>query len=563
MKSPLLSLATALAFGIATTFTHAQLIPEYAREGLHRRQSSNSGNCQQQQTYQGQCGTNYDYTGFPQDQQERAEAVIAQFRFAWNGYRQYAFPHDDLLPQNNSFSDSRNGWGLTAIDGLDTAIIMEQKDIVDDILQFIPTVDFTKNNSPGPTTTSLFETTIRYLGGLLSAYDLLKGPFSDLATNDDNVDALLTQAKTLADTLKFAFNTTTGIPVNTIDIDRQSFAEQPQDGQYTAGLAEFGSLILEWQHLSDLSGDPSYGELASRAEQYFFNAQEVWPGLTGGQYSVNTGAVTDQTGGWIGGSDSAYEYLIKMFVYDPSKYSQYRDRWISAADSTIAYLISSPSSRPDLRMAGAYSGQQVINYTEQLACFIGGNFLLASTVLSNTQYRDYGLSFSEFCANGYRYTASGIGPLLYSWNTTLLSNPNVTSQTNYYNSAGYFIPDPDTFNGGQSPEAVESWYYAYQTTGNQYWRDVAWAYTVAQNNSLVVGSGFSDCVNVLEENGGGFSPEGNLMDSFMLAEVLKYQYLIQTPKRGPWHVQEGSGKKNEFVYNTEAHPFRVRAQNPV
>lgn len=313
MRSPISFLATTLAFGIAATLVHAQLIPKHARQGLHRRQNGSS-NCQQQQTYQGQCGTNYDYTGFPQDQQERAEAVIAQFRFAWSGYRQYAFPHDDLLPQNNSYSDSRNGWGLTAIDGLDTAIIMEQEDIVNDILEFIPTVDFTKNNSPSPVSTSLFETTIRYLGGLLSAYDLLKGPFSGMASNGDNVDALLAQAKTLADTIKFAFNTPTGLPVNLIYIDNQSFAEQPQNGQYFAGLAEFGTLVLEWQHLSDLSGDPEYGELAQRAESYFFNAQEVWPGLTGGQYSISTGEVVDQDGGWTGGNDSAYEYLIKMYV---------------------------------------------------------------------------------------------------------------------------------------------------------------------------------------------------------------------------------------------------------
>lgn len=314
MRTPLLSLATAFALGSAVTLVNAQLIPEHARKGPHRRQNSGNGNCQQSQRYQGQCGTNYDYTGFPQDQQERADAVISQFRFAWNGYRQYAFGHDDLLPQNNSFSDSRNGWGLTAIDGLDTAIIMEQKDIVDDILNFIPTVDFTKNHSPSLATTSLFETTIRYLGGLLSSYDLLKGPFSGMASNDRNVDALLTQAKTLANTLKFAFDTNTGIPVNLVYVDNQSFAEQPKQGQYTAGLAEFGTLVLEWQRLSDLSGDPSYGELAQRAESYFFNAREVWPGLTGGTYSVNTGQVTDDTGGWTGGNDSAYEYLIKMCV---------------------------------------------------------------------------------------------------------------------------------------------------------------------------------------------------------------------------------------------------------
>jgi hypothetical protein len=38
---------------------------------------------------------------------ERADAVKAAFQHAWNGYKTYAFPHDELHPVSNSFSDSR------------------------------------------------------------------------------------------------------------------------------------------------------------------------------------------------------------------------------------------------------------------------------------------------------------------------------------------------------------------------------------------------------------------------------------------------------------------------
>lgn len=214
--------------------------------------------------YPKQRGQGYDYTSFTQSQQERADAVIEQFRFAWDGYYQYAFPHDDLLPTNNSFSDSRNGWGLTAIDGFDTAIIMEQTDIIGIILDHIATVDFTKNNAaaPNPVSTSLFETNIRYIGGMLSAYDLLKGPFAHLGIDDGKIDVLLTQTMSLADTLKFAFDTPTGIPVNTVYIGNRSFAENNKllDGTYSAGLAELGTLVLEvcwnaWYHRSLLQLD--------------------------------------------------------------------------------------------------------------------------------------------------------------------------------------------------------------------------------------------------------------------------------------------------------------------
>lgn len=65
----------------------------------------------------------------------------------------------------------RNGWGATAIDALSTAIMMNLADPVNDILKHIRTVDFSRSRTKQ--TVSLFETTIRYLGGMLSAYDLL------------------------------------------------------------------------------------------------------------------------------------------------------------------------------------------------------------------------------------------------------------------------------------------------------------------------------------------------------------------------------------------------------
>jgi mannosyl-oligosaccharide alpha-1,2-mannosidase len=160
-------------------------------------------------TYPDQKGDDYDYTGFEPDQAKRADAVIEMFRFAWNGYKNIAFPNDHLLPVTGTWDNGRNGWGVTAVDGLDTAIIMEQTDIVNQILDFIPTIDFTKvdpNARPGASlSVSLFETTIRYVGGLLAAYDLLKGPFQHLEVEADKVDALLSQCVRHASTYRTMF----------------------------------------------------------------------------------------------------------------------------------------------------------------------------------------------------------------------------------------------------------------------------------------------------------------------------------------------------------------------
>ena len=268
-------------------------------------------------------------------EQQRAAAVKDAFTFAWNGYFTTCKGQDELEPVTNTCTNPRNNWGASAVDALSTALVMENQPIVTDILDYIATIDYTTT----ATEVSLFETTIRYMAGMLSGYDLLKGPLSNLTTNTSAVDTLLTQSKSLADSLSFAFNTSTGIPSNNL-----YFTNQTTDRSATNGLADIGTLCLEWQRLSDLTSDPMYGDLAQKAETYLLNplpeSNEPFPGLVGTNVNISNGVLLDATGGWNGGDDSFYEYLIKMYVYDSSRYSNYSDRWIMAADSTIKYLTS-------------------------------------------------------------------------------------------------------------------------------------------------------------------------------------------------------------------------------
>jgi hypothetical protein len=41
----------------------------------------------------------------PQPDLAKAAAVKQVFQTAWTGYKQYAFPHDELAPLNNSYAD--------------------------------------------------------------------------------------------------------------------------------------------------------------------------------------------------------------------------------------------------------------------------------------------------------------------------------------------------------------------------------------------------------------------------------------------------------------------------
>jgi len=387
----------------------------------------------------------------------------------------------------------------------------------------------------------------------LAGYDLLKGPLANLANNATAVDAILAQAERLGSNLAFAFDTPTGIPSNNL-----YFNPPRTDGGTTNGLATTGTLVLEWTHLGDLTGNKTYGDLAQKGESFLNNpkpaSSEPWPGLVGMNIDINTGLFQDAFGGWVGGADSYYEYLIKMYVYDSTRFASYRDRWILAADSSIAHLVSHPSSRPDLTFLSVYNGKKLIYESQHLACFDGGNFILGGLVLKQQKYIDFGLLLVGGCEDTYASTVTGIGPEVFRWvlNDTLptdTSNPPVPAdQAAFYANAGFYITDGNYI---LRPEVIESFYYAYRATGDQKYRDWAWNAFVAINGTARTGSGFAELNDVNKPGGGGFM---DFQDSFLFAEVLKYSYLIHAPDN-VWQVEHNGA--NQFVFNTEAHPFKV------
>ncbi|KAF1843007.1 glycoside hydrolase family 47 protein [Cucurbitaria berberidis CBS 394.84] len=468
----------------------------------------------------------------------RAQAVVDTFKLSWEGYYTYAFPNDELKPVTNGVSNSRNKWGASAVDALSTALIMNEKTIVNQIISYIPSIDW----SVPLDEVSLFETTIRYLGGMISGYDFLTGPLAHLADDRENVDALLAQSINLANNLSYAYETPSGVPWNNLN-----FATRGNDGKAN-GLATVGTLILEWTRLADLSGNYTYADLVEKAESYLLEpsppSSEPFPGLLGMRINTTTGEFLDARGGWIGGADSFYEYLIKMWIYNPERYATLKDRWIVAADSTIKYLTSHPQTRPDLTFLAAFNGTTLDLSSQHLACFDGGNFILAGQVLSSQRYIDFGLTLVDGCHDTYTQTATGIGPESFSWDPARVP----ANQTAFFNRTGFYITSSDYV---LRPEVIESYYYAYRATSDPKYQDWAWDAFVAINATTRVGSGYSSINDVNAAGGGGFQ---DFQESFWFAEVLKYSYLIQGPE-AEWQV--GKDGKNSWVFNTEAHPFKV------
>jgi endoplasmic reticulum Man9GlcNAc2 1,2-alpha-mannosidase len=90
------------------------------------------------------------------------------------------------------------------------------------------------------------QTTIRVLGGLLSAHHL---------SSHDPV--FLERAKELADRILPAFNTPSELPLPSVNLAKQ---EGIPDDQYPAlvSTAEIATLQLEFRYLSLLTGDEIY-----------------------------------------------------------------------------------------------------------------------------------------------------------------------------------------------------------------------------------------------------------------------------------------------------------------
>jgi len=131
---------------------------------------------------------------------QRQQKIREAFFHAWNGYKDHAWLHDELMPVSGGNKDPFSGWAATLVDSLDSLYILDLKPEFENALKALEAIDFTK---PGTDRVPVFETTIRYLGGLLGAYDVSEGKYPILLKKADELGEFLFQA----------FNTKTGIPV--------------------------------------------------------------------------------------------------------------------------------------------------------------------------------------------------------------------------------------------------------------------------------------------------------------------------------------------------------------
>lgn len=218
--------------------------------------------------------------------------------------------------------------GVTLVDSLDTLWLMGLKTEFAEAREWVAS----KLSFDHAGSVSVFETTIRELGGLLSAFDL-------------SGDAIfLEKAKQLGDRLAKAFDTGSGIACSSVDISNAGGGCR-QGG--TAVLSEMGTLQVEFRYLSHHTKELRYEQQAMKGFQ-IMNRINPGNGLFPIHISKQSGAFASQhiTFGALG--DSFYEYLLKTWLQGGRQEAWLRDMYDRAIEGMIKLLLktSKPNGSP-------------------------------------------------------------------------------------------------------------------------------------------------------------------------------------------------------------------------
>ncbi|KAJ9065421.1 hypothetical protein DSO57_1019750 [Entomophthora muscae] len=458
-------------------------------------------------------------------QLKRAGRVKDAFRHAWKAYRKHAWAKDTINPKSKTSNNNWFGWGITMIDSLDTLLLMGLEKEYSEALAQVKRIDFTHSKKP----VMVFETTIRYLGGLLGAYDLSPDPI------------LLRQATTLADKLMFAFNPKSGFPAYTIDFDSKETLPYPWGAFNSVILAEIGSFQLEFHRLSQLTGNWSYADAAQKVIDHLDSLSLETPGLYPLYYDIDSGTPSQTTVSFGALGDSFYEYLLKRYLLTNKTEEQYHRMYIQSITALQSNLIHKLNGPNKLTMLGERNSDgSPKRHMDHLACFVPGMLALSAVTLDRPVDFEYSQELLFTCNFLYAASPTKLSPDRMTWRRSpSYGNENAFSKDGIEIQSAVFPLRPET---------VESIFYAYRTTGNPIYRDWGWAIFKAIEKHCKVKGGYGQLRNIMQSTVSAKNVEDS-MESFFLAETLKYLYLLFMP---PNHLD-----LQEYVLTTEAHPLKI------
>ena len=346
-------------------------------------------------------------------------------------------------------------------------------------------------------------------------------------------------------------------------------------------VSEIGSLSLEFTRLSQLTGDMRWYDGISRITELFDTQQNKTklPGMWPVVVNPKDEDLTADTGFTLGGmSDSLYEYFPKEYALlgglSPVYQKLYQDS-IAVAIKQMFFRPLTPDNADimisgDVRASDGDKPPTMEPKAQHLTCFVGGMLALGGRLFSNNEHLVMAHKITQGCIwaykNGPRHlmpeiahfvpcTAHGDCPWSRDqWTAAILKGQDEDEKANGVES---IIREQHLPNGFVKiddrryilrPEAIESVFIMYRVTGEATYLDAAWEMFNAIQAATETSYANAAISDITGEAADGSPLQDDRMESFWLAETLKYFYLIFSE---PELIS-----LDRYVLNTEAHPLK-------
>lgn len=496
------------------------------------------------------------------ERKKRLAAVKESFDHSWAGYKKHAWLDDELIPVKGGSRNTFGGWAATLVDSLDTLWIMGLEEDFAEAVESLDQLDFSYTKA---TTINVFETTIRYLGGFLAAYDISERKFPKL----------LVKAVEVAELLMSSFDTPNHMPVvrwNWLEY----MAGEAQVAPFNMVVAELGSLSLEFTRLSQLTENPKYYDAVQRISDMLEEHQNktLLPGLWPIAVDAGTPAFDRDNAFTLGAMvDSLYEYLPKQYMLLGGLLEQPKkmyEKFMPVAKKHLFFRPLNPDNLDilvsgEVRVSGTPPTYELKPEGQHLTCFVGGMIGMASKIFNRPDELAIAEKLTNGCVWAYESKIHGVAPELFrlvpcnnstnptcqwseeAWHAGIPSLPSDAAAAqkkimNFRLAPGFAsYPDAKYI---LRPEAIESVFMMYRITGDPAWMEKGWR--MFQSIEKITRTSIAN--SAIDDVTKPKPRKLDSMESFWLAETLKYFYLLFS--------EFDVVNLDEWVLNTEAHPFK-------
>jgi mannosyl-oligosaccharide alpha-1,2-mannosidase len=318
-------------------------------------------------------------------------------------------------------------------------------------------------------------------------------------------------------------------------------------------VAEVATLQIEYKELATLTKDERFRDVALKITDHLHSLNKP-DGLVPIYINPYNGNFVGHTVTLGARGDSYYEYLLKQWIQNGAKFEATADEdkehflindWLESVKGMRSQLIR--QTKPNnLSFVGEMLSGSFSPKMDHLVCFLPGNLALGAMWLGKSpkfpksevdSLMDLAKSLTETCYQMYAKMATGLSPEICYFNTFEGSNQDL------------YVKDADRHNLLR-PETIESLYYMYKITGDTKYQDYGWKiFQSFEKYTKVPEGGYSSINDVTSPN----NPRPrDKMESFFLAETLKYFYLL---------FEDASNENidfNKWIFNTEAHLLPLR-----